>query len=113
VNLRAYGQRDPLVEYKKEGLRLFREMNEAVNDQILKILPNIGAGAYKRQETELKETQKKMILAGGGTENADGEKNKTAVVGSKDEKIGRNDPCPCGAKKPDGTPVKYKHCHGK
>jgi len=113
VNLRAYGQRDPLVEYKKEGLRLFREMNEAVNDQILKILPNIGAGAYQRQEQELQQTQKHMILAGGGTEDKDGNKENVIVVGQKSEKVGRNDPCPCGAKKADGTPIKYKHCHGK
>ena len=113
VNLRAYGQRDPLVEYKREGLRLFKEMNEAVNDQILKILPNIGAGAYQRQEQELQQTQKHMILAGGGSEDKDGNKGNVVVLGKKSDKVGRNDPCPCGAKKADGTPVKYKHCHGK
>ena len=113
VNLRAYGQRDPLVEYKKEGLRLFREMNEAVDDQILKILPNIGAGAYARQEQELKDTQKHMVLAGGGNEDKEGNKQNAVVVGNKEDKVGRNDPCPCGAKKADGTCVKYKHCHGK
>ncbi len=115
VNLRAYGQRDPLVEYKKEGLRLFKEMNEAVDEQILKILPNIGAGAYQRQEQELKDTQKHMVLAGGGDVNKDGEKNPTPrrQEGSAGQsKVGRNDPCPCGAKKADGTPIKYKHCHG-
>jgi preprotein translocase subunit SecA len=106
VNLRAYGQRDPLVEYKKEGLRLFKEMNEAVNEQILKILPNIGAGAYARQEQELKDTQKHMILAGGGALDKKGDKENTIVVGKKDEKVGRNDPCPCGSGK------KYKKCCG-
>ena len=34
-------------------------------------------------------------------------------LGHKEEKVGRNDPCPCGATKEDGTPIKYKHCHGK
>ena len=104
VNLRAYGQRDPLVEYKKEGLRLFREMNEAVNEQILKILPNIGAGAYQRQEQELKDTQKHMVLAGGGAPDKEGNKENTVVVGHKSDKVGRNDPCPCGSGK------KYKKC---
>jgi len=99
VNLRAYGQRDPLVEYKKEGLRLFKEMNDAVNDQVLKILPNIGAGAYAREEQELKETQKHMKLAGGGEE-------QPAVAPRTEDKVGRNDPCPCGSGK------KYKKCHG-
>jgi preprotein translocase subunit SecA len=106
VNLRAYGQRDPLVEYKKEGLRLFREMNEAVDEQIFKILPNIGAGAYVKEEEKLKDTKKHMILAGGGSENKDGNKENTIVVGKKDEKVGRNDPCPCGSGK------KYKKCCG-
>ena len=106
VNLRAYGQRDPLVEYKKEGLRLFKEMNEAVNDQILKILPNIGAGAYAREEAELKDTQKHMVLVGGGTEDKEGNKQNVVTVTKKDDKVGRNDPCPCGSGK------KYKKCHG-
>lgn len=106
VNLRAYGQRDPLVEYKKEGLRLFKEMNEAVNEQILKILPNVGAGAYQRQEQELKDTQKHMVLAGGGAEDKEGNKEKTIVLGKKSDKVGRNDPCPCGSNK------KYKKCCG-
>jgi len=106
VNLRAYGQRDPLVEYKKEGLRLFREMNEAVNDQILKILPNIGAGAYAREEAQLKDTQKHMVLAGGGTEDKEGNKQNTVVLTKKEDKVGRNDLCPCGSGK------KYKKCHG-
>jgi preprotein translocase subunit SecA len=107
VNLRAYGQRDPLVEYKKEGLRLFKEMNEAVHDQVLKILPNIGAGAYQREADKLKDTQKHMILAGGGTEGEDGQKQKVATPATSNaEKVGRNDPCPCGSGK------KYKKCHG-
>ncbi len=104
VNLRAYGQRDPLVEYKKEALRLFREMNEAINDQVIKILPNIGANAYARQEQELKDTQKHMILAGGGTEDKEGNKQNIVVLGNKESKIGRNDPCSCGSGK------KYKKC---
>ncbi|MDB5259068.1 MAG: preprotein translocase, SecA subunit [Candidatus Taylorbacteria bacterium] len=55
VNLRAYGQRDPLVEYKKEGLRLFKEMNEAVNGQILGLIQHVGAQVAAPQQVELKE----------------------------------------------------------
>ncbi len=111
VNLRAYGQRDPLVEYKKEGLRLFKEMNVAINEYILKILPNIGAGAYAQEEEKLKEVKKNMILAGGGKEDKDGNKENVIVVGKKADKIGRNDPCPCGAINPDtGEVYKYKKC---
>ncbi|HEX9608752.1 MAG TPA: preprotein translocase subunit SecA, partial [Candidatus Paceibacterota bacterium] len=56
VNLRAYGQRDPLIEYRKEGLRLFREMEASVDDMILRLLPNIGAGAFKSEQLKLRAT---------------------------------------------------------
>jgi preprotein translocase subunit SecA len=49
VNLRAYGQRDPLVEYKKEGTRMFKEMQESIKYHIIDLLPNIGAGAFARE----------------------------------------------------------------
>jgi preprotein translocase subunit SecA len=113
VNLRAYGQRDPLVEYKKEGLKLFKEMQEAINGQILNLLPHIGAGAFKAEEEKLKETQKNMKVAGaeGVSDNENPSQIKRQFDGAS--KVGRNDPCPCGAKKSDGTPIKYKHCHGK
>lgn len=53
VNLRAYGQRDPLIEYKKEGLRLFKEMEESTDDMILRMLPTIGAGAFRVAREQL------------------------------------------------------------
>ena len=109
VNLRAYGQRDPLVEYKKEGLMLFKQMQEDINAQVVNLLPHIGAGAFQAEEEKLKETQKNMKLAG-----AEGkEDNSTGNSTKKKDEVGRNDPCPCGAKKADGTVVKYKNCHGR
>ena len=110
VNLRAYGQRDPLVEYKKEGLKLFKEMQIAINEQILNLLPHIGAGAFQADEEKLKEAQKNMKLA--GEEGVSDDSSSSPQI-KNENKIGRNDPCPCGAKKEDGTPIKYKHCHGK
>ncbi len=103
VNLRAYGQRDPLVEYKKDGLRLFKEMQEAVKEQVVGLLPHIGAGAFVQEEQKLKDTQKYMKEAG-----AEGKEDTNVVVGSKTdhEKIGRNDLCYCGSGK------KFKKCHG-
>ncbi len=95
------------MEYKKEGLRLFQEMTAAVSEQVLKILPNIGAGAYAREEKELEDTKKHMVLAGGGTEDKEGNKQNSVPVGQKADKVGRNDPCPCGSGK------KYKKCHGQ
>ncbi len=47
VRLRAYGQRDPLVEYKREGSKLFKEMQQGINEQIKHILPNIAVGAFR------------------------------------------------------------------
>ncbi|OHA23337.1 MAG: preprotein translocase subunit SecA [Candidatus Taylorbacteria bacterium RIFCSPHIGHO2_02_FULL_43_55] len=101
VNLRAYGQRDPLVEYKKEGLKMFKDMQESINGQIREMLPKIGAGAFKKEEEELKKTQENMRLIGASKTSDD----KPKPVVAKEE-VGRNDPCPCGSGK------KYKKCHG-
>jgi preprotein translocase subunit SecA len=120
VNLRAYGQRDPLVEYKKEGLRLFREMNAAIHDQFVRILPNIAPvnsgndggqagsnnasasikGATDAEFREIHENAQ-VIGAGDGSSKANGAGVKAAP------EAGRNDPCPCGSGK------KYKKCHGQ
>ena len=89
VGLRAYAHRDPLVEYKNEGHQLFK-----------KLLDDIG---FATAETLLKAELKKGPV----------EQRKPAFAKASTGKVGRNDPCPCGAKHPDGRPVKYKHCHGK
>jgi len=111
VNLRAYGQRDPLVEYKKEGLRLFKEMQEAINDQIWKLFPNVGGVALSQEQVKLQEVPEQAQVIGSG----DGDSNKVhsgtsqASVVPKNadgEKIGRNDLCHCGSGK------KFKKCHG-
>ena len=100
VNLRAYGQRDPLVEYKKEGLRLFKEMKESLYYHIEQLFATLGAGAEKALEEKPK---KEALQYGGG--NKDGETKKMPIRGSGAQ-VGRNDPCPCGSGK------KYKKCHG-
>ena len=115
VNLRAYGQRDPLVEYKKEGLRLFKEMQGAMREQIVRLLPNImpvvsseksgqgvvGRGSPVGIKEELREIHENAQVIGSG----DGSGNSNDEVKS-DPVVGRNDPCPCGSGK------KYKKCHG-
>jgi len=89
VRLRAYGQRDPLVEYKNEGHRLFKDLLVAIRVQvtrsILKVELKERSSAPQEREMQSRGPQK---VGGGG------------------KKIGRNDPCPCGAGK------KYKRCHG-
>ncbi len=100
VNLRAYGQRDPLIEYRKEGSQLFKEMQQAVENTVVELLPGIGAGAFKHENVKLQEVHEQAQLIGAG----DGSKGSSASVRRSEEKIGRNDPCPCGSGK------KYKNC---
>lgn len=113
VNLRAYGQRDPLVEYKKEGLNMFKQMEFGINEQIFQLISKMGEGMkLNEEEKKLEEIHEsaKMI---GDTNRGNATVYENKVKGSYRQKIGRNDPCPCGATKSDGTPIKYKHCHGK
>jgi preprotein translocase subunit SecA len=102
VNLRAYGQREPLVEYKREALRLYKEMEEGIRAQIVEMIPRIEITAAAPQTIELKRVESQMTLAGGS--NTTGETPAPAV---KDpHEVGRNDPCWCGSGK------KFKKCHG-
>ena len=100
VNLRAYGQRDPLVEYKREGLQLFKTMEIAIGQEVLKLIPQI-APQTKFFDAPIKLTE--------GLEGDTGQKIETKKVSetprtSDGEKIGRNDQCFCGSGK------KYKSC---
>ncbi|OGZ05566.1 MAG: preprotein translocase subunit SecA [Candidatus Lloydbacteria bacterium RIFCSPHIGHO2_02_FULL_54_17] len=106
VNLRAYGQRDPLVEYKREALRLYREMEETIVGQILGMVPRIQVSAFVAAEAELKKVESQMTLAGGG---ADTSHQSSVISHQRDGKKepGRNDPCWCGSGK------KFKRCHGQ
>lgn len=97
VNLRAYGQRDPLVEYKKEGLRLFKEMEMAIGGQILKVMPNIVSGAFATRDRQMEEVRKRAREITSRTVG-----NVSSDSSSKEP--GRNDLCLCGSGK------KYKKC---
>jgi len=88
VNLRAYGQRDPLIEYKKEALRLFKEMNEGIYFQIIHILPNVGQGAFKKEEEKLRENIKKAKIVSG---DKDFTPQGAKGPGKEQIKIRRND----------------------
>ena len=109
VNLRAYGQRDPLVEYKKEGLQLFKDMKVSLHHYVKEALPSIEK---KYSPAEKKEKDSSPIGKNLQTnENVIvGTQNAKSIPAKGEEKVGRNDPCPCGAKKADGTLYKYKHC---
>ncbi len=94
INLRAYAQRDPVVEYKFEAMDMFEEMIAAIKEETVKMLFHV----VPQSKLERKQVAKPMTENLGG----DGTVAKKPVV--KNEKIGRNDLCPCGSGK------KYKHC---
>jgi len=114
VGLRAYGQRDPLVEYKKEGLRLFKEMQENIKLHILDLLPRVNIAVSEKGEEQAKklyESAKRLTASNaqagvGGADGSTGQKTLSRERKEDGTKIGRNDPCPCGSGK------KYKKCHG-
>jgi len=99
IGLRAYGQHDPLVEYKREAYLKFKQLNVIVRKQVVYSIYRIGLTKPPPEKKELK-------LSGP-------EKTSDGSSSTPSKKIGRNDPCPCGAKHSDGRPIKYKHCHGK
>ncbi len=108
VNLRAYGGREPLVEYQKEGLRLFKDMEYAFRNQVIELIGTISKGATKNVETEEVKSEKVFVASHDEPEELTGKKEPNSPLAPtvKTEKVGRNDPCPCGSGK------KYKKCHG-
>ncbi|MDE6624816.1 MAG: preprotein translocase subunit SecA [Lachnospiraceae bacterium] len=96
IGLRAYGQRDPLVEYKFAGFDMFEEMEAAIRQDTVKAMLHIRV----EQKVEREEVAKVT-----GT-NKDDTSVRTPVK-RKSSKVGRNDPCPCG------SGLKYKQCCGK
>jgi preprotein translocase subunit SecA len=98
VNLRAYGQRDPLVEYKREGLQMFKTMEQSIESEIVKILSTINPEANVSMGQNVQTVELRPDASGNnGTAS-------TAPVIKRGEEIGRNDQCPCGSGK------KYKNC---
>ena len=102
VGLRGYGQKDPLVEYKKEGFMLFKMMDEQVKTDVISKLFRVELTAdTKIEEIQPPKKQAPMVFQHGD------EPTTTAPAKRDDDKVGRNDLCPCGSGK------KFKKCHGK
>src|SRR3989339_550796 len=98
VNLRAYGQREPIVEYKKDGLRMFKEMEEVFKEQVASLIGTINTESAVSVRTE--ENAPKQTLVTSHTEPSElgGKKEKEVGLPRVGEvKAGRNDPCPCGS----------------
>lgn len=96
IGLRAVGQTDPVRAYAEEGFDMFEEMNESIKEDTVKMLYHVVNPERVKRVRVAKEVE---------TVNPDDGKKKPYV--RKKEKVGRNDPCPCGSGK------KYKNCHGK
>ena len=136
IGLRGYGQRDPLVEYKKESFALFQAMKDRIDEEIvrymwyLKPIVNEGGSAAPAVPRPVRRARPPLTLSGpaeaappafGGARAADapppsaagkqpprvgGDDAAVKTVRRDEPKVGRNDPCPCGSGK------KYKKCHG-
>ena len=104
VNLRAYGQRDPLVEYKKEGNRLFKDMQLRLAGEVVTMIPQVEINIKQEEAPQVVEVHenKPGIEVTETTKNTEDKK----VVKGEYDGVGRNDECPCGSGK------KFKKCHG-
>lgn len=86
VNLRAYGQRDPLNEYRKEGNRLFRELEASTQYRIAELIPNIEPQALQKEEETMRKEKERIQRAGGGEVTIERQQQRV-----NSEKYGRND----------------------
>ncbi len=101
IGLRGYGQRDPLVEYKREGYRYFEELLANIQKQVVYTIYKVKVEVKKPLPME---SAQKMTSGGDSSKTAQSKPKKK-------EQVGRNDPCPCGAINPQTKqPYKYKRC---
>lgn len=103
VGLRAYGQNNPLVEYQTEGYKMFEDMVGAIEFEVTRLFMKAEIRQNVQREQVAQNQQEHPVEADGDPKNLTHTKQKPVHV----EKVGRNDPCPCGSGK------KYKNCHGK
>ena len=116
IFMRAYAEKDPKIEFKQEGFRMFSEMLDSVEDKVTDVIFKVRleagtrarsvwqAGQTKHEEVNQFEMAERQRAAAQGPQ---GEATKVKQIVLEQPKTGRNDPCPCGSGK------KYKKCHGK
>ncbi|MCX6741417.1 MAG: preprotein translocase subunit SecA [Candidatus Parcubacteria bacterium] len=97
IGLRAYGQMDPLVEYKRESYHKFNELIAAIEKQVVYAIYRVGMAPLPQNNAPRQEIKL----------NSDQSQSQPPSADKKNKNVGRNDPCPCGSGK------KYKKCHGK
>lgn len=117
IGLRAYGQKDPLLEYKGESYKLFLNLLEIIRNEVVafcfKFWPQAPAEVQNRKSVPMQRMQTIKdsadnlgLRASSGGDEEGGGRGKIQPV-KAEQKTGRNEPCPCGSGK------KYKNCHGK
>ena len=107
IGLRAYGQKDPVVQYKLEGFDMFDEMVNSIKYDVVKILMNIRKQGEIRREEAAKITGSALAAINSVDKGEKIDKKIVTTVVNEGPKVGRNDPCPCGSGK------KYKNCCGR
>ncbi len=116
IGLRAYGQKDPLLEYKGEAFNLFVELLKTIRDETIsltfKLFPQEPEEVQQKRKksrsiTVRKESADNMGIRTAGQTDEGAQRGKQQPIVRVEKKIGRNDPCWCGSGK------KYKNCHGK
>ncbi|MCL1115193.1 MULTISPECIES: preprotein translocase subunit SecA [Shewanella] len=116
IHLRGYAQKNPKQEYKRESFELFQQMLESLKNDVISVLSKVQVQAQsdvdemeqRRREEEAKiQHAYQHAAAESITDNSDQIPQPPKTVIREGEKIGRNDPCPCGSGQ------KYKQCHGK
>lgn len=111
IGLRAYGQKDPVVQYRIEGTDMFDEMNENIRVDVVKILSHVEKVGNVVRTSNVKVTnegfdESAISLVEGKLSQSDKNHVQQTIV-NDGPKVGRNDPCPCGSGK------KYKNCCGR
>ena len=110
IGLRAYGQKDPVVQYRIEGFDMFDKMVNDIKHDVVKILLNINRVNNVERKQTVKITSQGLEQAVNALKNSTPQESKEVShipVTNEGPKVGRNDPCPCGSGK------KYKQCCGK
>ena len=127
IGLRGFGERDPKIEYKREGARMFEEMQRIVREKVCDLvfrakltadveLPDAYANQQATHDTDgnlgapgvqQRGTAEQRADIEAADRAGDGQQNVTQTIVRRDQKVGRNDPCPCGSGK------KYKQCCGR
>ena len=97
IHLRAYGGTDPLREYQFEGFEMFKQMIDAIQEEIATYI----------MKAHVESNLKREAVAEGTAVDPNAETQTKKPIRRREEKVGRNDPCPCGSGR------KFKLCHGK